>query len=127
MTLNPLGNHYATFFKSAGAHVFTSFWYPLMFTSFTSIYMASRNSTYAIPDDFVASKDSRRYLMNQIVRPTIRKSQKGLAISVLLNSLGAVVWTALEREEIRKLYFDMEDRVVEEAKLPPKRQVVIKH
>lgn len=90
--------------KSTAFHVGTSIFYNLLFASFTTPYFASRLSTFPIPSDVLLSAESRRYMYRQVLRPTITKNLRRLAILTALQASFALILTTFEVWQTNKLF-----------------------
>lgn len=124
MSNNVFGDHRTQIVESAAIHMITSFWYPLLFTSVSAVYFASRTNTFPIPDDLVQSAASRRYIIDKVFRPTLLKNRNGLIATALVNTVGIVALTAMESRQIKTVFTNQLVKVRQEAQrgvVPPRK------
>lgn len=115
MCTNIGGDHRAQVVESAAIHMITSFWYPLIFTSVSAVYFASRTHTFPVPDDLVQSATSRKYIVDKIFRPTLLKNRNGLIATALVNTVGIIALTAMESRQLKTVHADLVAKVRQEA------------
>lgn len=108
-------HHSQAVLESTAAHLITSFWYPLIFTSVSAVYFASRLNTFPLPDDLVQSASSRRYILDTILRPALLKNRKGLLLNVVLNALAVAALTTMESRQLKMVHANLVTTLRQEA------------
>lgn len=102
---NPLGhNRWALLIKSSLLQIATGCLYPLIFTTGSSMWFALKFHTYPVPDDIVKSRQSRRYILDRIVRPILTKNWRPLSVIILFNSLCCSALTWFEAKQIERIF-----------------------
>lgn len=125
MSFNIAGDHKTQIVESTAIHMITSFWYPLLFTSVSAVYFASRLNTFPVPDDLVQSASSRRYIVDKVFRPTLLKNRNGLIATALVNTIAIVALTAMESRQLKTVHGNLVAKVRQDAQsgFVPQRKV----
>lgn len=66
--------------------------------------MAYMRSTFVIPDDFIKSPESRKYIWDKIYKPVLSKSRNGLIILLLTNIIFAFGLVLVQSNQISDIY-----------------------